>query len=304
MSVIKFETNKARDLVLQAFGGNGIFGKPEESKRYFEPDGSPQKQLRFSATEGPFYVSEFAGMQINDQLEKLKVQPGDRIQITKAEVPVQGKKAVTRWLVDRPAGAPAAPPATNGNGYHPAAKIPYNVFLREAIRETVQILKDSGEQWTDASKQGMVSTLVIQAGREGILSWSLPAEPSELERQLAASIAHVNERKAQAAAPITEPPAAPLPRTQATSPQAITKKPWSTFKGMLADFAALKAQIPWPLYYDVLRQFGVEHANQFQSSSVGLQCYRRLAERVNEYRLQASDPSMFQHYEAGEGEWA
>ena len=72
---------------------------------------------------------------------------------------------------------------------------------------------------------------------------------------------------------------------------------------MVRCFEALKSQIPWPLYYEVLRQFGVEHSNQFDNAKASWACYQRLEQRVQEHLHKAADPRTFEHYEAVEGDW-
>jgi hypothetical protein len=66
----------------------------------------------------------------------------------------------------------------SGNGHFAAAplKIPLNVAVADAVRIVVQALKDSGEQWSDSSRQDLVSTVLITAQREGwIAPWQREA---------------------------------------------------------------------------------------------------------------------------------
>jgi hypothetical protein len=44
---------------------------------------------------------------------------------------------------------------------------PYAAFCAPRSRA----LKDAGEQWSDAARQDLVSTLMIQAARDGAVSW-------------------------------------------------------------------------------------------------------------------------------------
>jgi hypothetical protein len=327
MATLKLETNTPREVVLQAFGGNGIFGKPEVSKKFFEPDGvTPQKQLRFSTTEGPLYLSEFAGMQINDQLQSLAIQPGDRIMLAKREVPVVGRKPVVKYFVERAAGATATPtpaaaanyqPPANGNGYHPPAlpaKVPFDMALRGMIQSVERNLE--GKQWSDACRQALVSTLFIQAGKDGVISWTAlePATshqpaPTDLEIQLAASIKLAQQQKAQPPVSLAkvEPAAAPIvesPKTANASQFTIPdKKPWTTFKQMVEAFQSLKGSIHpnWPLYYKTLGKFGVEHANQLKDAKTAWACYQELAREAQAYLNPAEDS--YAHYEQQEGGW-
>ena len=93
-----------------------------------------------------------------------------------------------------PATAASQPPSfTNGNGTKPvngngappngtkpyaAAGIPappikigYDVALRRILRVTIAELKAAGEQWSDSARQDLVSTLFIQATRDGAVTW-------------------------------------------------------------------------------------------------------------------------------------
>jgi len=101
MNKLVFSTNKPIALHLHA-----IEGKERESQF-----GGPQHL--FSAEEGVFYVSEAAGKMIAAQLKKLGVQPGDPVEICKAETDAgRGRKQI-QWLVSVPLaeGPPPEPPA-------------------------------------------------------------------------------------------------------------------------------------------------------------------------------------------------
>jgi hypothetical protein len=54
----------------------------------------------------------------------------------------------------------------------PPVKVGYDVALRRILRTTLAALKDAGEQWSDAARQDLVSTLMIQAARDGAVSWA------------------------------------------------------------------------------------------------------------------------------------
>jgi hypothetical protein len=69
-------------------------------------------QHLFTADEGTFYVSEKVGEILADQFRKLGVQPGDRIELCKAEVG-RGPEKRTQWQVsvdsqNQPQGKPVA----------------------------------------------------------------------------------------------------------------------------------------------------------------------------------------------------
>ena len=102
------------------------------------------------------------------------------------------------------------------------------------------------------------------------------------------------QQRAQREASVTP---APAKVNGITLPKSTTK-PWSNFGGMLQAFARLKSQVPWPVYYGVLSQFGVEHSNKLQSANLAWACYQRLEDAVRDYLGRAGDPSTFDHYEA------
>jgi hypothetical protein len=53
----------------------------------------------------------------------------------------------------------------------PPIKVGYDVALRRILRTTIAELKTAGEQWSDAARQDLVSTLMIQAARDGVITW-------------------------------------------------------------------------------------------------------------------------------------
>ena len=65
---------------------------------------------------------------------------------------------------------PARMPATARPG-----RIPYNVAFREIVGFVTAELKASGEQWSDQSRQDLVSTILISSSRQGLLDiWERP----------------------------------------------------------------------------------------------------------------------------------
>ena len=94
-----------------------------------------------------------------------------------------------------PATAASQPPSyINGNGNKPAngngqppdgskpynaagiptplVKVGYDIALRRILRVAVTELAAAHEQWSDAARQDLVSTLMIQAARDGMISWA------------------------------------------------------------------------------------------------------------------------------------
>lgn len=98
---------------------------------------------------------------------------------------VQRRKAEASVSAPAPVAVPNGTSTTrngngssNGNGKSyeaagipaPATKIPYDIAFRELLKIVVDSLKEAGEQWSDAAKQDALSTLLIQASRDGFLS--------------------------------------------------------------------------------------------------------------------------------------
>ena len=97
-------------------------------------------------------------------------------------VPIQpGAGAVTPAPVtaasQQPSNSNGNGSKSSGNGHAtPPLKIPLNLAVADAVRIVVQALKDSGEQWSDSSRQDLVSTVLITAQREGwIAPWQREA---------------------------------------------------------------------------------------------------------------------------------
>ena len=55
----------------------------------------------------------------------------------------------------------------NGAAKTPPTKIPMDRAVIDAVRMVQAAMKETGEQWSDASKQDLVSTVLITAQREG-----------------------------------------------------------------------------------------------------------------------------------------
>lgn len=53
----------------------------------------------------------------------------------------------------------------------PPVKVGYDVALRRILRVAIAELKAAGEQWSDSARQDLVSTLMIQAARDGVITW-------------------------------------------------------------------------------------------------------------------------------------
>jgi len=71
---------------------------------------------------------------------------------------------------------PTSSPALQPIRHAPPARIPFNVAFVEVTRFVTGGLKELGEQWTDAAKQDAISTILISAAKQGMLTlWERPA---------------------------------------------------------------------------------------------------------------------------------
>jgi hypothetical protein len=109
MAIIRFQTN-----IAETFHLRSLDGKPVESNY-------GGMQHMFSAEEGTFYVSDKVGGILMQQFRTLGVQPGEAVEITKAEAG-RGPERRTQWIVAKSVtvgeqvngtlAVPAAPPAS------------------------------------------------------------------------------------------------------------------------------------------------------------------------------------------------
>jgi hypothetical protein len=75
--------------------------------------------------------------------------------------PVNGNGAIPNGAHPYEAAGNPAPPI----------KVGYDVALRRILRVAIAELKAAGEQWSDSARQDLVSTLFIQATRDGAVTW-------------------------------------------------------------------------------------------------------------------------------------
>jgi len=76
-----------------------------------------------------------------------------------------------------PAPQPVSIPlASNGRHRTPPARTHYAAALKQIVEVVTSTLKGSGEQWNDAAKQDLVSTLFIQAAKDGRIVFEFPEE--------------------------------------------------------------------------------------------------------------------------------
>lgn len=66
-------------------------------------------------------------------------------------------------------------PAAKASASASAGRIPYNIAFREVVKFVSQGLEESGQQWNDEARQGMVSTIIIAAAKQNLLAvWERP----------------------------------------------------------------------------------------------------------------------------------
>ena len=104
--------------------------------------------------------------------------------VASAPAPAQATGPASSQAHFSPNGTPNASNGKgngNGNGHTngralnpdlpiPPTKIPMNVAVVEAVQMVQAAMKATGEQWSDSARQDLVSTIIIQAGREGWLT--------------------------------------------------------------------------------------------------------------------------------------
>jgi hypothetical protein len=89
---------------------------------------------------------------------------------------------------------------------------------------------------------------------------------------------------------VTARDADPPSAKQAKPPQANQEapaRPWNNFTGMVNEFAKLRGQLGPDhdhIYGEVLREFGVEHSNQFPDYATATAAFRKLRSRVREIK--------------------
>jgi hypothetical protein len=55
-------------------------------------------------------------------------------------------------------------------GFRPPTKIPMDEAVVDAVRIVRRAMEITGEQWSDGARQGLVSTILIGAERQGWLA--------------------------------------------------------------------------------------------------------------------------------------
>jgi hypothetical protein len=114
---------------------------------------------------------------LTTESEKARAQQEMQPPMTLADVKKPGKIRSIRQPKGTPQNAAYAMSlgtGTNGPAPMPQTfrptRIPYNVAFREVLGFVTHELKESGEQWTDQARQDMISTVLISASNNGLLS--------------------------------------------------------------------------------------------------------------------------------------
>jgi hypothetical protein len=158
---ITFETNVWQELRLKWPDGKDLTGAYGPSVMFTTDDGRVM------------FLPPVAGAKVR----ALNLQSGEPVNIRKASVNgANGSKPHIEWQVERPAesqqqlfAAPAPESVPAAAVVPPAARIPMNVAFREVLDFVTTGLEESGQEWSDSAIQGVVSTLLAQAGRDGLL---------------------------------------------------------------------------------------------------------------------------------------
>lgn len=114
---------------------------------------------------------------LSPESEKTRAQHEMHPPMTLADVKGHGKLRAIRQAKQAPLNAAYAMSlgtGTNGPAPLPQSlrppRIPYNQAFREVLQFVTAELKLAGEQWTDQAKQDMISTVLIAASNNGLLS--------------------------------------------------------------------------------------------------------------------------------------
>ena len=171
--IVRFSTNVPEIVAIKFRDGKEVEGRFGAQWMYSLADG---RQM---------YVAPI----VAERIGQLEIQPGELFSVCKREVKEPGmRKPEIRWQVERLAPEPPAAvqlPQAPANGYPaqsgpvvqspravapPPTKIPMNVAVVQAVRMVQQAMKETGEQWSDGSRQDLVATILITYQREGWLT--------------------------------------------------------------------------------------------------------------------------------------
>ncbi len=124
---------------------------------------SPSSEKQRAATEDPEDLMHQLQLSIEmSKLPKIPRKPPERV----AASPQMIRGTGTNGPAPQPqAILSTAPPSRPGK-----QQIPYNVAFVEITNFVTAGLRQSGEQWSDQSRQDLISTILISASKQGLLS--------------------------------------------------------------------------------------------------------------------------------------
>ncbi len=141
-------------------------------------DGNPRHPIEWSVWLAPQAEKSraaaerevVADLSLEDQLQASIDALRNRPPARKPPTPERNQpQAITRGTgTHGPAPQPVSIAASTPRAV--AGKIPYNVAFREILQFVTSELKASGEQWSDQSRQDLISTCFISATKAGLLS--------------------------------------------------------------------------------------------------------------------------------------
>lgn len=144
-------------------------------------DGDPRHSMEFSVWLTPTAEKaraaadrqQFAGEDLEEQLrlsiEQVKASISRKPPAFERNQPVAFSPLGTGTNGPAPLPSPVAVPSRRPRTPE-GGKIPYNVAFREILQFVTSELRASGEQWSDQSRQDLISTCFISATKAGLLS--------------------------------------------------------------------------------------------------------------------------------------
>lgn len=126
---------------------------------------APATEKRRAAEEAPEIAAELLA-----SIPPAFLEPEQKAKVTQMPAPQPAPVLAPTGTDGAPqAQAKAQPVLALAAAKKSGGVIPFNVAFREVTRFVVQELKECGEQWTDQSRQDIVSTILIAAAKNGVL---------------------------------------------------------------------------------------------------------------------------------------
>lgn len=125
---------------------------------------SPSSEKQRAATEDPEETMEQLRLSIEMARQpKIPRKPPERVNAPPQMIRGTG----TNGPAPQPQALPFSTPPPSRPGKQ---QIPYNVAFLEVTQFVTKNLDAAGEQWSDQARQDMVSTILISAAKQGLLS--------------------------------------------------------------------------------------------------------------------------------------